>query len=50
MNMEVMIGEGGNIKPGEVIQAMGYNSENIIGITRTGLFIRKADGRKSNPL
>jgi radical SAM-linked protein len=50
MKMEVMIGEGVNTKPGEVIQSMGFNSKDIIGITRTGLFIREADGRKSNQL
>lgn len=49
VEMEVMIGSSGNVKPGEVINALGLNDCETIEMVRTGLFIRLQNGEKVTP-
>lgn len=49
LEIEVMSGSTGNIRPHEVIHALGMGDAEIISITRTDLFIRNGAGQKNNP-
>lgn len=50
VEMEVMTGSAGNVKPGEVIDSLGINGCEVTEIVRTGLFKRLPDGVKLLPL
>lgn len=50
VEMEVMIGSVGNVRPEEVIQALGFAKDQMVEITRTGLFTRKNDGETIPPM
>jgi len=49
LEMEVGVGSGVNVKPMDLIQVMELDQANITGITRTGLYVRKPDGKKDLP-
>ncbi|MEL7564696.1 MAG: TIGR03936 family radical SAM-associated protein [Dehalobacterium sp.] len=44
--MDLNMGNQGNVKPGEVIGALGLGDYEILEILRTGLFIRRESGEK----
>lgn len=44
--MELRMGNLGNVRPGEVIDALKIRDYQILEITRTGLFIRRESGEK----
>lgn len=49
-DMDLGMGNQGNVKPGEVIGALALGDYEILDLTRTGLFIRSASGEKIRPI
>jgi len=48
--MDLNMGNQGNVRPGEVIDALGIGDYEILDITRTGLFIRRESGERVYPM
>jgi len=49
VTMEVRLGGEGNVRPGEVVSALGLEGCQIAASLRTGLLIRQPDGTKEEP-
>lgn len=49
VKMEVRLGGEGNVRPTEVVEALGLADCQIVETLRTGLFVRQTDGGKADP-
>ena len=49
VKMEVRLGGEGNVRPTEVVEALGLLDCQIVETLRTGLFVRQTDGGKADP-
>ncbi|MDD4752827.1 MAG: TIGR03936 family radical SAM-associated protein [Desulfitobacteriaceae bacterium] len=50
VEMEIMTGSSGNVKPGEVADSLGIRDYKITEMVRTGLFTRLPEGERIVPL